>query len=489
MGVYARLLDHNEMLANLPTPPTIINDLDLDLETEEGKSLLASYLSVTFDITAGGDSISPLPSCLCGYLTGEHAVGQICPIPTCKTRVVNIVDRPTDSSLWIGPPDGVKTLFHPEAWTILSDRTKWDKRFSVLEWICDPYYPEKPPKALIPQLEKYELAGLKRGINFFYDNRDAVLDWLFNSRVIKTANRQQREFLYRFVQENKHKFFSSHLPVPSSLFLVAEKTAMGTYADEKTTDVIDAIYAITSVKSVPMRLNVARKQSHAVRCISKLSSCYKNIYTKFIGGKYGLIRKQLIGSRLHMTARAVITSLSGVHDYDELHIPWSLATQLLKYHLLSKLLKKGIDGNPMTPNEALGFLMDNTLRYNADLDRLFQELIAEAPGGRIGCILQRNPSLTRLSAQFLGISKVKTDVTDNTFSVPVLILKGYNADFDGDELNLMLVLDRKMAESMSRLAPHLGARDLKSPRRLSKFMEIPSPVSATIAHWVHEFDS
>lgn len=60
--------------------------------------------------------------------------------------------------------------------------------------------------------------------------------------------------------------------------------------------------------------------------------------------------------------------------------------------------------------------------------------------------------------------------------------------FDGDELNLMVILDKRMLERMMRLEPHLGARDLKSPRKLSRFLEIPSPVAATMAHWCHEVD-
>ena len=427
MGVYARLIDHNALLASLPKPPTIINDLGLDLQTEEGKAALARMLSITFDITSGGDTISPLPSCREGHITGEHNVGQWCEI--CGERVVNLVDRPTDSSLWIAPPRGVKTLFHPEAWTILYDKTKHDKRFSVMEWICDPYYKDDTaPDALRASLDKFYEMGLERGINFFFENRDKVIEWMFKTRVVKTNNRQQREDLYKFVQQNKHLFFSSHLPVPSSLFLVAEKTAMGTYADEKTTEVIDAVYSITSTEATAWTLSTKRRESHATRCITRLAACYKNIFTKFQGGKYGLIRKQLIGSRLHMTARAVITSLSGVHRYNELHIPWSLATQLFKYHLIAKLMRVGIDGTPMTPNEATGFLLDNTLRYNAALDRLFQELISESYVMGIPCILQRNPSLTRQSAQCLMITKVKTDVSDNTISLSTLILKGFNAD-------------------------------------------------------------
>ena len=38
------------------------------------------------------------------------------------------------------------------------------------------------------------------------------------------------------------------------------------------------------------------------------------------------------------------------------------------------------------------------------------------------------------SAQQLGITKVKTDLLDRTISVSVLVLRSFNADFDGDML-------------------------------------------------------
>jgi hypothetical protein len=41
-------------------------------------------------------------------------------------------------------------------------------------------------------------------------------------------------------------------------------------------------------------------------------------------------------------------------------------------------------------------------------------------------MFQRNPSLKRLSAQRLFITKVKTDIEDYTIGFSVLVLKGMN---------------------------------------------------------------
>lgn len=57
--------------------------------------------------------------------------------------------------------------------------------------------------------------------------------------------------------------------------------------------------------------------------------------------------------------------------------------------------------------------------------------------------------------------------------------------FDGDALNVLIVLDDRMYERAARLAPHLGVLDLKKPRALSKNIVIPPPVITTISAWVH----
>jgi hypothetical protein len=126
-----------------------------------------------------------------------------------------------------------------------------------------------------------------------------------------------------------------------------------------------------------------------------------------------------------------------------------------------------------------------THQYCPLLDQLFQELIAESPYDGIPIILQRNPTLVRLSAQALRVTKIKTDPHINTISMSVLALKGPNADFDGDALNGMIILDHDMYSRMQRLAPHLGVLDLDRPRAISKNIVIPPPVLSTISNWMY----
>lgn len=154
---------------------------------------------------------------------------------------------------------------------------------------------------------------------------------------------------------------------------------------------------------------------------------------------------------------------------------------VFKLHLTNKLLRRG-----MTPNEAMSFLYEHTLKYHPLLDELFKELLSESPYGGFPVLLNRNPSLKRGSIQMMRVTKIKTDPQINTISMSVLALKAPNADFDGDQLNGMLILDLETAKRLERLQPHHNVLDLQKPRALSRDIALPAPVLATISNWLYE---
>ena len=491
MGLYAYVVDHKEILQTMEEPPMVVNDLNLDFGTKEGKDQLAMYLSFQFD----GDVIPAVPTCLGGHIGGEDKLGVKCKI--CDTRVSNLVDRAVDQGVWIRPPEGVKGFINPEVWNVLSPRLTPLKSFSMMSWVCDPNYSETLP-AYQGVLEEYKKVH-KRGMNYVLENFDEVIRFIITSKLCSKLSMQDKADIQLFLLQNRDKVVQQYLPLPSSIFVVSEKTAMGTYADEKTPALLDAIYMITSTYGSAIALNQRQRESHTARFMAAIGPCYQNICTKFIGSKYGLIRRQLIGSRLHFTGRGVITSISDAHHYEEIHVPWAFAVQILEPHLQSKLMRRGFSAN-----EALEFLEDHTLQWHPLLRQLFDELIAEAPPiddfppgifedldedpsllRGIPCLFQRNPSLTRLSAQCLRITRIKDDVEDYTISVSNMILVSWNADYDGDELNMLLCLDKKMLSWFNRFRPHLGMRSLREPRALSDNQKIHAPVAATWAHYVH----
>ena len=51
------------------------------------------------------------------------------------------------------------------------------------------------------------------------------------------------------------------------------------------------------------------------------------------------------------------------------------------------------------------------------------------------------------------------------------------------QLNLTLLLDKRMADLAGRLAPHLWVFSLETPHQISNTLELQGPVVDTIANW------
>lgn len=408
--IHLRIVSHDEKFAQLTRPPIIVNHLDV--ETSEGRELLQSLLYTRYE----GDSLNVLPTCDCGEFKGNYLKGVY--HKACNSVVQSVTERALESTLWIECPKGVTALINPAVWTILSNSFT-TSGCNILEWLCNPQY--QPPGNVPEILSRVEALELPRGYNAFHDHFDEIMEVLFRNKIPKGVIRQQED-LWLFIQQNRDKIFSKYLPIPSKIGFILESNSVISYADLTMTLAIDALKTIASIENSVKPLTQRGRESRTLKAITQLSKYYVEFAGSTLSGKPGIFRKHVFGGRPHWTGRAVITSISEPHDYEELHLPWSLAVQLFKVHLSNKLLKRGY-----TPLEIQRLYAQYTNAYHPVLDELFKELIKEAPNGLgIPCIFQRNPSLARASAQRFYIRKVKTDPEINSVSLSVLVLSGPN---------------------------------------------------------------
>lgn len=471
IGIHLEVVDLNDLFENLGEVPVIINNWDVN--SLEEKEKLNDLLYTRYE----GDTLDVIPSCDGGHIKGEFNVGVRC--PECNTLVMPVTERPLESIIWMTAPEGVSTLINPQVWSLLSRKLTYGST-NLLHWLCDNTYKVNNQTPVLDRLQRF---GFKRGLNNFFANFDRIIEVLFKINAFKGKARDRQD-LEQFINENRDKVFCDYIPFPSRLAFITESTVTGLYADTTMKDAVEAIRTICAIESSLMPLSQQVRENRTVKAISQLAEYYhgkEGFYIKSLGSKHGWLRKHVFGSRLHFSFRAVISSLSNNHSYDEIHLPWSLSVQVFRTHLTNKLLKMGY-----TPNSISKFLAEHTLKYNEVLDMLFKELIEESPYGGIPIILQRNPTLVRGSAQALRVTRVKTEVEINTISMSVLVLKAPNADFDGDALNGLIILDEVMYQNLQRLAPHLGVLDLQRPRTLSKNIALPAPVLSTISNWMYD---
>jgi hypothetical protein len=480
MGYYLQLKDYDKDFRQSIRPPIILNRFNT--KTKDGKEELNRLLYISYQ----GDTLEAIPACECGRLTSEYNSELVCDV--CHTSPRPVTERALESSLWMEPPDGVTSFISPTVWLILS-KALYDNGQRMLQWMCSPTYTVgNNPKARMRKLmDLYAERGYQRGLNFFVQNFDAIFQMLLENRLLYNNKKNMTETLVEFIRMYRDRLFPTRLPLPSRLSFITEDTVTGRYADTSMTMALDAALTMSGVAHSPLPLSQKVKEARTVETINTLATFYETLVGKTLGRKVGYWRKHGFGSRLHQSARGVITSLSENHVYDEIHLPWSMAVLLFETHLTSKLTKRGF-----TPNEAVKFIYENTLKYNPLMDELLNELLNEGFGeapwgdgiGGVPILLNRNPSLQRGSIQLLRITKIKTDPAINSISLSVLVLVGYNADFDGDALNLILVPDKRMYQQMKRLSPHLYTLDLRRPRAISGNLKMPSPVVTTIANWL-----
>lgn len=463
--------DLNELFNNLSVPPVIANDQDI--ETEEGRKNFDRMLFTHYN----DDNLSPTPSCECGNLKGRYKLNEIC--SRCLTPVVESIITDIDPLVWIRAPAGVEYLVTPLIWHILTKRIG-SRVLSWVNYMCDPYYRITTKKPY--QLQWMEQKGHRRGLNYFIENFDEVLkDLVFGDGRHKPV--EKHVAVYNFIQENRDKVFVKYIPMPSKVAFVIEESAGRRWADRTMNDAIDALRRVQDIERSQGTIPIRKIESRVTRIMNTFAQFYYDYIKKNWDGKRMIFRKHVFGGRLHFTARGVITSLTDVHSKSELHLPWAMSLQLFKLHLANKLIKRGYSA--AAANELIN---SNSYHYHPLLDELFKELISESPHMGIPCLFQRNPTLTRASAQLLYITKIKTSTTDNTISNSVLAIKGNNADYDGDQMNLTLLESNEQVEKFRTLDPSFNVMSLNVPYEISGNLKMPAPVIATIANWMESDD-
>lgn len=434
------------------------------------------------------DMLTNTPRCDCPPgqgLEGRRYLGVIC--ETCNRPVLNIRDQRLESLVWLKQPQGVGKLMNPIVWTILSNHFK-KGRFNVIQWLTDTKYPvpDKPPK-IMAQLQNL---GFQRGYNNFVDNfMDYIQKLLTISdfRKKKQENPLEEHHILTFLRMHHDKIFSTFLALPNKTLLVVEDTDMAIYVDSNVPLAVNAIDSLIGLDDPLNGYKPEVRQNRFVRALAQLCTYYQEFNKKSFSSKEGISRKHLAATRCDWSFRAVITSLTNFHYHRELHVPWGVGIGLFRIHLAAKLEKRG-----WLPNEIFRFLSRYATDYNPLLDELFQELIAESrhelregTGLRgLPVVFQRNPSLGLGSMQLFYITKVKPDTADQTVSLSILTVRGFNADFDGDEMNGTLLVDDYMAQRFEAMAPYKSTMSTSTPRTISGNLAKTKPWISTVANFI-----
>ena len=164
-----------------------------------------------------------------------------------------------------------------------------------------------------------------------------------------------------------------------------------------------------------------------------------------LNGKTGRVRGNLMGKRVDFSARSVITPDPNL-SIQELGVPLKVAMNITRpvsvnrrnIAILTKLMKNGPDvypGAKLLERNVNGQFVNISLKY-ADRETLQLregDILHRHMMDGDGILFNRQPTLHRMS---MMCHLVRVMREGNTFRMNVGCTKPYNADFDGDEMNM-----------------------------------------------------
>ena len=195
-----------------------------------------------------------------------------------------------------------------------------------------------------------------------------------------------------------------------------------------------------------------------------------------LGAKTGRVRGNLMGKRVDFSARSVITPDANI-DVDELGVPEEIARNLTFPEIVTnynrdRLMTYVRNGPSKYPGAKSVYIKSDNRPIN--LKFINPETIDLKPGDVVHrhlidsdvVLFNRQPSLHKASMECHRVRVLPF----STFRLNVSATKPYNADFDGDEMNMHVPQSIASATELKYLATVL--RQIISPRTSSPIIQI-----------------
>ena len=446
MGVTIKFEDYDSMFVKTKGNKIIVNDFNY--YNVENMETLQNITHTTYS----SDTIDIVPRCECGATTGGFMLHKTCRL--CGT-VVTDPNENKEPVLWLKKLYDVPLI--NLSYINMLDKLLGNNNY--VRWMMDNKY--NPPIKYPPYI-----AGLKnvigdRTYRNFVDKQEDILIYLINNSYFKNRDKNIKlQNLLNLWRTKKETIFNDIIPLVNKKLFVMEKSSKGKYIDLLVALAIDTVVSWIKAASDD---DISERKLDLVtaRGICKLAELNSEYEINNIAKKPGALRKHTYSARSSFTFRGVITPIIGPQHPNEVHIPWKIAVTVLMPHIVNKLVKK----HRMRYKDAKRLIYDHVNSYNELISIVLDELIAEAnypeqPFPGIPVVGLRNPYLLRGSAQLYYITKVKKNPNIPTISFPITSIAAMNGDYDGDEINFYLLLDRALYLEFKALDVHYNVPTL-----------------------------
>lgn len=368
--------------------------------------------------------------CKCGSFTSRQFEGEICPF--CNTKV-EYRDSNINITGWYNL--GRNRIINPYYYQLLTETLGGHKKvfpdiIKTRNKITTNGIKEKAKTEDYDGPPSSPFAGI--GVEEFYNNYENILTYF------QSVKKKKVDVLERLKHE-KSSVFTSHIPIYSTLLRPQSKTS-------------DTYYFGSIDKDIAPLFNLTERAKDCIdverdyilwRIQLKVNNIWE-LCLQMLKGKDGFIRDQLLGGSLNYTSRNVIIPDPTLRD-DELDVSYHTFLELFKYPIMHYIMR--LEDVPL--NKAVT-IWQNAFKFDEKVYQIMTYIVRHEDGR---LLINRNPTLNFYSMLLMRIRRVKDDPNDYCLSVPLSILPGLNADFDGDILNIIGLMDKSLIYMFRKFDP------------------------------------
>lgn len=268
-------------------------------------------------------------------------------------------------------------------------------------------------------LDEYETApssiwaGI--GIDSFYEQYETIIKHFMG---IKKNKKDDLNYLLN----SKYKVFTHCSPIYSTM-LRPQSITSDTFYFGSLDKIINTLFTLS--ENIKNCMDIERDLV-LFRIQEKLLKMW-NVSFELLKGKEGWIRGEILGGSLNFSSRNVIICGSTLRD-NEVDLSYNTFLQLFKYKIIYYI--KEIRGINLSKAAAI---WKNAFKFDPFVYDIMCH-INEKEDPRL--LINRNPTLNYYSMVMVKIRKIKHYASEYCLTVPLSLLPGMNADFDGDILNI-----------------------------------------------------
>lgn len=353
--------------------------------------------------------------CTCGDMKSKPYLGETCPLcgDKVKYRDVNykIFGWIVIQRYYIIHPLWYKIIETAIGAKVLDEILRFDRPTDINGHI----------------IQDMSTTGIKVGTIFHNIGIVEFKERFIEIMVYYKKKKKNKEDIIDFVLKNKKKIFTRCIPVCTSIlrpFKIKGDVLMHTELDKEYNPIVNVVNKLnkegTSLDDADVPFKLYRVQE-------KFRSIWDKVFD-IINQKDGFIKDQILGGRINYSARNVIIPDPTLRA-NEIIVGYKAFMELYKQELIAIISK----AKCITENETHTLWHNAMINYN---NTFYQAMMHIVKNFDPCIILNRNPTINYGSLICVNIIDISPDLECYTMKLSIQTLVEFNADFDGDIMNL-----------------------------------------------------